>query len=213
MLLKFLLDALRMVIHHLASEGLATDWALNFVAEPVDDAFIMEAVASVARQWRYLLTLLEVNETDRAVLDAFKPSFVISDFWCGLDDAFSVLAKLTLLLCIVESPVAEARREENKHGQYAANDECLRQDEANYDSKCEKAEAGVRVVAVDRECLERTNHVDREDGIENANDRLENLATLPHSVFKVTEQEEAENDAHQSLRDQACVQEDRVEVS
>ena len=115
-----------MVIHHLASEGLATDWALNLVAEPVDDAFIMEAVTSVARQWRYLLTLLEVNETDRAVLDAFESRLVVGDFWCGLNDAFSVLAKLALLLCVVESPVAEARREENKHGQHAAHDECLR---------------------------------------------------------------------------------------
>ena len=105
-----------MVIHHLAREGLATDRALNLVAEPVDDALIMEAVASVARQWRYLLTLLEVNETDRAVLDAFESRLIVSDFRSSLNDAFSVLAKLALLLSVVESPVTEARREENQHG-------------------------------------------------------------------------------------------------
>jgi len=64
-----------------------------------------------------------------------------------------------------------------------------------------------------RESLERAQDVDREHGVENARDCLQNLVAAPHAFFEIRQKEEAEDDAKDCFWDQARVKKDCVEES
>jgi len=120
-----LLHVLSLVLHVVHSELATALGALDLRVEPRDDALVMVAVAHVAWQRCHLVALVEVDEADRAVFDAVEACLVVGDLRCGVDHALTILLQLALRAVEIDAPVADAGKEQDKHGRDAAYYESL----------------------------------------------------------------------------------------
>ena len=130
-------------------------WAHIVRLKPFDDALGVESVSHVAPERRHLVPFLKVNQADDAVLDAPETSLVVGDLGSLVDNTLPRFPLPVLVGAVGAPGVNEAGAEDDGDGDGDHDDEGLGQDEAYDDSEDGETEAGVGVVAVWREAIER----------------------------------------------------------